>query len=219
MRRGLILGIAFVLLLTVAWWFFLISPRNGKIDEARQAVAAAQDEEALLRTRVIQLEEIRNAEVEYLSAIGSLETLIPERPLLEEFIEQLTSLAETSTVGLKSLSPSLPAPAESESPLREIGVSVQIEGGFFEVLGFLFGLSDMDRLVRVDAVAISSSDVEGETVLAVSMQLTLFTLADLLPLPDDGTDLSGEGDLPDDSPFESDDAPEDDQPTDTAPEV
>jgi hypothetical protein len=54
------------------------------------------------------------------------------------------------------------------------------------VLGFLFGLNDMERLVRVDAVAVSTStDEEAGTVLSTSIDMTLFTLADLLPLTDE----------------------------------
>jgi hypothetical protein len=69
-----------------------------------------------------------------------------------------------------------------DTELRQITVSVQIEGQFFEILGFLFGLSDMERLVRVDAVALASSAVEGQgTVLSAGIELRLFTMTDLLP--------------------------------------
>jgi hypothetical protein len=89
-------------------------------------------------------------------------------------------------VELQTLSPSLPAVAGDETDLREIAISAQIEGEFFEVLGFLFGLNEMDRLVRVDGISASSSvDESGVTVLAVGVQMTLFTLADLLPPLDD----------------------------------
>jgi len=142
MRRGLILGVLAALLLTVGWWFLLISPRNAKIDEARQELQSARDEEALLRTRISNLEEIRDAEVEYLAALGNLETMIPDRPLLEEFIEQINALADSTGVLLRSMSPSIPASAPDNPDLREISVNVQLEGQFFDVVGFLFGLTE-----------------------------------------------------------------------------
>jgi len=215
MRRGLILGVLAALLLTVGWWFLLISPRNAKIDEARQELQSARDEEALLRTRISNLEEIRDAEVEYLAALGNLETMIPDRPLLEEFIEQINALADSTGVLLRSMSPSIPASAPDNPDLREISVNVQLEGQFFDVVGFLFGLTELDRLVRVDGVAATSAtDEAGETVLSVSLQLKLFTLADLLPLPDTGdVEPGGEEPGPDDGgeePFEAGDTPEGD---------
>jgi Tfp pilus assembly protein PilO len=160
----------------------------------------AIDTEGRLRVQIKQLEEIRDSEVQYLAALGTLEGLIPDRPLLEDFIEQIYALANETGIDLQTLAPSLPAAADDGSALREISVSAQVEGQFFEVLGFMFGLSDMERLVRIDAVTASSSqDENGATVLSASLELTLFTTADLLPVLDeatalpDSTDTSGDG--------------------------
>ncbi|MEX0825169.1 MAG: type 4a pilus biogenesis protein PilO [Acidimicrobiia bacterium] len=184
-----------MLFITAAWWMFLVSPRNSRIAELGDELVVAQDTEQRLRVQVRQLEEIRDREVEYLAALGQLESLIPERPLLDEFIEAIFALTNDTGVELQTLSPSLPAVAgdDSDSDLREIAISAQIEGEFFEILGFLFGLNEMDRLVRVDGISASSSVNEsGVTVLAVGVQMRLFTLADLLPpledivIPGDG---------------------------------
>ena len=143
----------------------------------------AVDTEQRLRVQIRQLQDIRDREVEYAAAVGRLDALIPERPRLEEFIEQVYALAGETGVDLQSLSPSVPAAATDGTELRQISVSAQIEGEFFEILGFFFGLSDMERLVRVDGVALSSSTAEdGTTVLSASLELRLFTLADLLPI-------------------------------------
>lgn len=197
MRRvGLLVALG-VLVVTGAWWMFLISPRNGDIDDFKDELNVAVDTQQRLQVQIRQLEEIRNSEVQYLAALGQLDSLIPERPLLEDFIEQIFSLTNETGVELQTLTPSLPAAVEG-SELRNIAVSVQIEGEFFEVLGFLFGLGDMERLVRVDSIAVSSSALDtGETILSAGIQLRLFTLADLVPIieevenPDDSDDGSG----------------------------
>lgn len=182
MRRLSLFVLLAVVLVTVAWWFFLISPRNAKIGDLQNEFTAAQDSEQRLRVQISQLQDIRDREVEYVSAVGRLDALIPERPHLEEFIEQVHALALSTGVELQSLSPSLPEVVGDDTELRQITVSVQIEGQFFEILGFLFGLSDMERLVRVDAVALASSAVEGQgTVLSAGIELRLFTMTDLLP--------------------------------------
>jgi Tfp pilus assembly protein PilO len=182
MRRLSLFVLLAVVLVTVAWWFFLISPRNAKIGDLQNEFTAAQDSEQRLRVQIRQLQDIRDREVEYVSAVGRLDALIPERPHLEEFIEQVHALALSTGVDLQTLSPSLPEVVGDDTELRQITVSVQIEGQFFEILGFLFGLSDMERLVRVDAVALASSAVEGQgTVLSAGIELRLFTMTDLLP--------------------------------------
>ncbi len=153
----------------------------------------ARETQQRLEVQIRQLEEIRQSEVQYLAALGQLDALIPERPLLEDFIEQVFELTNDTGVELQTLSPSLPAPVEG-SELREVAVSLQIEGEFFELLGFLFGLSDMERLARVDSVAVASSATDtGETRLSAGIEVRLFTLSDLLPLVDE-IDSVAEGD-------------------------
>lgn len=213
MRRITIFATLGVLLVTAVWWMFLISPRNGRIGDLDTETNVALDNEQRLRVQVRQLQEIRDREVEYIAAVGKLDALIPDRPLLEEFIEQIYALAGETGIDLQTLSPALPAAATDGSELREIAVSAQVEGEFFEVLGFLFGLNDMERLVRVDGIALSSSETDtGGTILSASIEMRLFTLADLLPLEDlaapdtttdttvpdgpeagDGTPTAGEG--------------------------
>lgn len=194
MRRVGLLALLAIVFVTAAWWMFLISPRNGQITEHQGDLVGAQDTEQRLRVQIRQLQEIRDREVEYLAALGQLEALIPERPLLDEFIEEIFALTNETGVDLQTLSPSLPAAADDGGELREIVISAQIEGEFFEVLGFLFGLNEMDRLVRVDGIALSSSETgTGDTILAVGIEMRLFTLADLLP-PLEDIDIPGGAD-------------------------
>ena len=186
MRRWVLLGILLAVLLAVGWWFLLISPRNAQIAEEQDNLETSRQREVTLRGQVAQLQEIRDSEVEYLAGIGKMEALIPDEPLLEEFIDQIFALTEATGVQLKELTPALPLAAEG-SELRAIEVEALVEGEFFEVLGFLFGLNDMERLVRVDAVNLAGrQDEQGATVLSAGLTMRLFTLSDLLPtaLPD-----------------------------------
>ncbi len=180
---------------------FLISPRNGKISDLGDELVVAQDTQSRLQVQIAALEEIRDREVEFLAAVGRLDALIPDRPLLDEFIEEVHALSEDTGVHLQTLSPSLPTPASDGSVLREIPVSMQIEGDFFDLLGFLFGLSDMERLARVDAVSLSSTTAEdGATILSASLEVNLFTLADVFPTEGFPGDQPVEGENPNDPP-------------------
>lgn len=182
MRRWVLLGLVFAVLLAVAWWFFLISPRNARIAEEHDNLLAAQQQEVTLRTRLARLQEIDEARLEYEAGIGTLGQLIPDQPLLDAFIDEVAALAESTGVDLTELSPAVPAVAEG-SELREIDIQAVVNGEFFEILGFLFGLNDMERLTRVDAIDVLASQQEGGgTLLSVNLSLRLFTLSDLIPL-------------------------------------
>ncbi len=184
MRRWALLGFLVAVLLLASWWFLLISPRNGRIDEAHRQLEAAQTQELTLKAQIVDLQKTKDSEAEYQAAIAELGVLIPELPVLEDFFDQIYELSLSSGVKLLSMSPAPPI-GIANSELREISVPTTVEGGFFEILGFLFGLSDMDRLVRVDGVSVAANQNElGQTVLTVSLDLRLFTLTDLLPLPE-----------------------------------
>jgi Tfp pilus assembly protein PilO len=200
-RRWVILGVLLALLLAVVWWFFFISPRNARIAQAGDDLRAAQDQQMALSAQVDQLRRIRDSEVEYLAGIGEMEALIPEQPLLDEFIEDVYALCGTTGVELLNLAPAMPV-AVAGSSLRQITVAATIDGDFFEVLGFLFGVMDMDRLVRIDAIAVSSSqDDTGATSLSASLTMRLFTLADLVPVavPPDTSTGTTDGSTPGDT--------------------
>ena len=191
MRRKSLLAFLGVVLVTVGWWLFIIGPRNARISDLEGEHTAAVDAEQRLRVQIRQLEEIRDREVEYLAAVDTLDALIPDRPLLQDFIDEVYALSESTGIDLLSITPALPEQVSDQTELRQIAVSVQVEGRFFELLGFLFGLTDMERLVRVDAVSLASSLAEGgTTVLSAGIELRLFTLSDLIPLEEPAADTT-----------------------------
>jgi Tfp pilus assembly protein PilO len=204
MRRLPLLFLLAVVLIGVAWWFLLIGPKNADIERLESELAAAQEFEQRLRVQIRQLEEIGDRELQYRVALGQLDGLIPEVPRLDEFIEEIHRLSNATGVDLRSLGPALPAPTTTNGELQEFVVMTTIHGEFFQVLGFLFGLNDMERLARVDAIAVNSSQDEFDrTILDVSLQIRVFTLSGVLPelldpLPPIDSD-DGEGAGPDDA--------------------
>ena len=170
MRRGIIFGaIAIAVVVTALWWLFIVSPRNEEIDDINQRLDAAEAQEDSLQTQIRQLTSIKDQEVSYLFAIGQMETSIPESPEEAAFIDQINFLADRTGVDLMSLTLAPPTqPIEEGASGFEIPTRISVEGQYFEVLGFLYGLEALERLVRVDTLNISpqapvSDDEEQET--------------------------------------------------------
>jgi hypothetical protein len=94
------------------------------------------------------------------------------------------------------MAPSPPA-GQPEQAFQEVSVGIDVEGQFFEILGLLYGLSDMERLVRVDGLSLSPTEGEtGEIIMATSLDVTIFTTsaAGVADVPvDDGTGDGGDG--------------------------
>jgi len=164
-RRNLLLAGLVAILVAAVWWVFFISPKNSDVSDLEAQTQSAQDAELGLRAQLSQLQAIADSELTFRTALGELESAIPENPDIADFIEALNLLAIESGVGLNSISPAQPSPVEG-AQYFEINLSMAVEGQYFEILGFLFGLSDMERLVRVDSISLTptSVDIEEEPV-------------------------------------------------------
>lgn len=185
-RTGLILGVLGILLVTALWWLFVISPTNTKIADAQDQLASAEDNEVLLLTQLSRLKKIQESELTYRSAIGALDAAIPPTPQMPALIETLAELAEASGVEWEAGTYGNPVQVEGEDYF-EIPVSLTVQGQFFEVLGYLYGIADVERIVRVDAVSLSpQEDDDGFTIENVSISAVTFTTGDVvLPAPEE----------------------------------
>lgn len=149
------------LLVTAVWWVFFISPKNSEISDTEAQTQSTEDAELGLRAQLSQLQAIADSELTYRTALGELESAIPENPDMADFIEAINLLALESGVELSSISPAQPAPVDG-AEFFAINLSMSLEGQYFEILGFLFGLSDMERLVRVDSISLNPLSVTEE---------------------------------------------------------
>ena len=190
-RSGLILGVLGMLLVTALWWFFVISPTNAKISDVRDELQSAEDNEVLLRTQLSRLKKIQENELTYRSAIGALEAAIPPTPQMPTLIDTLAELAEASGVQWDSGTYGNPGEVEGEDYF-EIPLSLTVQGQFFEVLGYLYGIADLERIVRIDAVSLSpTQDDNGFTIETVSISAVTFTTGDVvLPAPEETTETT-----------------------------
>jgi Tfp pilus assembly protein PilO len=160
-RRVLALGVVFLLLVTAAWWFFMLSPRNERIADLGDQYDAAVAEGDSLRLAVAALRDIQDNDVAFLAAIGQMEGGIPEEPELAVFIEEVTALAEGTGIDLQSISPTEPS-SSVDLDLYEITVSLALKGEYFELLDFLFRLDDMERIVVVQTISVAPGTGGGE---------------------------------------------------------
>lgn len=164
MRRGQIfVAVVAALGVTALWWVFLVSPRASETADVEASIEAEQTREATLRQQIANLQRIKDQEVSYLFAIGQMENAIPELPMVDTFLEELNFLASRTGVILSQVSLATPAaPAEDSPGPLAINVTMSVEGQYFEMLGFLYGLEAMERLVRVETLALRPLEVADD---------------------------------------------------------
>jgi Tfp pilus assembly protein PilO len=171
----LVFGLLGAVLLGALWYFFLVRPINERKADAEQQLETAQNDELLLRTQLSRLRKIQENELEYKTAIGQIQTSIPPAPQMDQLIDDLSALADDNGIEWTSGSYSVPTLIEG-TDVYEIRVSLQVSGQFFEVLGYLYGIAELDRLVRIDSLSLAvASDDAGFVVENVTIDAVAFT--------------------------------------------
>ncbi len=178
-RAGVVFGVLGVVLITAMWYMFAMRPIGESISDTEAKIQAEQDTELILRTRLAALKKIQDNELSYLSAIGAVDAQIPPTPQMPALIDDLDMLADETGVDWLGSTIGDPTAIENQDYF-EIPISIRIEGQFFEVLGYLYGIADLERLVRIDGIAVSPTDVDGFTMLDVTIGAKAFTTSDLV---------------------------------------
>jgi Tfp pilus assembly protein PilO len=202
MKRGMIIAIAAgAVVLVLLWYFLLFAPTSSDLSETRDEVAEAQRQKQELENTVRRLKELSRNSVQQTADLQALRAAIPELPDLGEFILQANEIASASGIDWLSISPSPPV-AGTRGPNSTIALSIQVNGGFFELLDYLNRLEDLERLVIIDAVSVSTSDSDtgnqsnsgaddsvatfdagtGAPALSVTLTGRMFTNAEAAPV-------------------------------------
>lgn len=100
--------VVLALLILVATWFLLVSPRRAQTDEAHAANDAALMEQDVLRARLATLQEQATHIEEYEAEIEALKVQIPSEPQINDYVRALQGLADQYGVVITAVSPSYP---------------------------------------------------------------------------------------------------------------
>lgn len=182
----LITGVGAVAVIGV-WFLFLWSPQGGRIDDAHSRQDAAEQANAQLELRVNRLRDVAARAPELTAALEELRVAVPDTPDLAQFLLEAQAAADQSGVDFVAFSPAPPA-ANGEDPTLPavITLSVNIDGGYFQVLDYLNRIDDMSRIVVTDTLSLTASENEaGGQDLTVALAGRMFTNA--VPATPEGT--------------------------------
>jgi Tfp pilus assembly protein PilO len=193
-RRALLIGGAAALVVLLAWYFLLWGPRNDDISEARDRKDAAELQAQQLQSEIARLQAAQRDEPLRRAQLETLRAAIPDDPNLAQFILDTNDAATKAGIDFISIAPTPPAaaapaatttttapgtppggnptPGAGATPPAEIRVALQVQGGYFQVLDFVNRLTDLPRLVVIDALTVSA-DAGGR--LSVALQTRMFT--------------------------------------------
>lgn len=200
-RNTLIACVAGGIVLVLLWYFLLFSPTSSDLNDTRDQVASVQSQNQQLENTIRRLKELSRNAPQQEATLRKLRAAVPANPDLGEFILQANDIASSAGIDWLSIAPTPPAATGSGGPESTIALSIQIDGGFFEVLDYLNRLEDLERLVLVDSINVSaaaednatggtgsesSSSSGGAPDLSVTLTGRMFTSA-AAPAPADGS--------------------------------
>ena len=138
-RLQLLFSALAAVLLIVLFAFFVFQPQREDLADIRAEIDQQQVQQDQLRTEIAELRQVRDDAPEIEAEVAAAETIVPRDPALPALVRQLQAAADESGVTLTSVSTS--RPVELEAPpvegLSSIDVSVQIDGGYFQIVDFL----------------------------------------------------------------------------------
>jgi type IV pilus assembly protein PilO len=151
-RNILILGALGIVVLLVAYYFLLLSPLLGRLDEQSKARQDKQAQLAQVQQDVNKLEEVRRNSPEIQRQLLELSKRIPAQPQIPTFVVQAEEVADASGVTQLTVDPEPAGSPEGGGDYQVVPVTMQFQGTYDEMQDFLLRTRNLARLVTVTKI-------------------------------------------------------------------
>jgi len=171
--------------LIVAWYFLLFSPKQNELSDLDQQVQSAESALSVAQQEVVKLESYKKTAPQSRAEIVRLGKMLPESEGIPGLIIALSKTAEASGVAVTSITKGTTAPG---SPFGIQTVTLQVSGRYFDVEDFLYRLEEYvafrnasfrvtGRLLQVTQLTVqaaTTTDSSGSPPLAVTIGLNAY---------------------------------------------
>jgi Tfp pilus assembly protein PilO len=164
-------GLVFALLLT---YFFLVSPRRKEVNSVKAQVAGARSTGAGLQLELERLQALQENQGALEAELAQILELVPRKNQVPGFMIQVRAAADEAGVDFVEIKPELPKQPPEGAALAQVRVAISSSGSYFSVQDFLRRLYELDRAVRIDLVAMTGSQDEGETTIDLDITARIF---------------------------------------------
>lgn len=192
--RGIVATVLVVIVILLVWNLMFFSPAGSDLDDARDRRDTAATQNATLESTLQRLLDLKERQPELMDERDRMSAKVPANADLEVFIRAANDLSVESGLDWISIAPTEPLPGPSG--ISEITMTIQLEGGYYQVLDYLNRMEDMSRLVVVDSIQVTAGGADGEgstsgttpsasgaPTLSVNLTARMFTQATGLAAP------------------------------------
>ena len=151
-RTLLLLGLLAIVLVLVGYYFLLLGPLLGRLNESAQERDAKQAQLASLRQQVAQLEAIQRNAPETQRQLLELSKRVPTQPEIPTLVVQIEEVADKAGVTQLSIKPGTPGSPQGGGDYSVVPVTMSFEGTYDQLQLFLEDTRNLARLVTVNKV-------------------------------------------------------------------
>ncbi|MBA3616670.1 MAG: type 4a pilus biogenesis protein PilO [Rubrobacter sp.] len=152
-RNILILGLLGILIIVIGFYFLLLSPLLGTLNDRAKEREDKQVQLDQLQQQVNELEEVRRNSPEIERQLLELSKRVPTQPQIPTFVVQIEEIAGASGVTQLVVEPGDAAPPAGGGDYQTIPVTMQFNGTYDEMQDFLLRTRNLARLVTVTDVS------------------------------------------------------------------
>lgn len=168
-KRISAIAVGVALVLITAWYLALFSPQSKKLSSTHKANAVAQQNNASLRTQIVQLQALEKMIPADTKKYATLSAAVPDRPQLDTALVQLNTIARQSGVLLSSVQPPSSGPGQSTGSSSSqqsasgasgpptIQLTLSATGSYPQLMHFLTLLAGIPRVFVVDHLGLAGA--------------------------------------------------------------
>lgn len=176
-------GALAMVVVLLAWFMFVLKPKSAELSSAQNKTQEEVAKESGLQSTLARLKALDAQRPAREAEMQRLAVAVPEQPDLATFILSVNELGARAGVRWVSVAPTAPVAGPQGSP-SVITLTMNFEGGFFQVLDFLARVERLRRIVVVDGLELqgnaSAAPTPGQAApaeLKVAITARLFTTA------------------------------------------
>lgn len=190
--RNILIAAAVCLVLAIGFYFLFYSPLDDQEQAVTAQTQALRDQRDQLRNQLVQLQDIRDNELQIRADLNRLRALIPSgEPAQPSFVRSVQLAADASGVSVESLTfgepvafPDAGGTTSSDGlVLSQISIDGVVEGGYFQLVD-LFRRMEIEvvRAVQVDTLSLAEG-TDGFPTLSMSFTGRIFAVLPVLEIP------------------------------------
>lgn len=145
-------GVASIIVL-VAGWFLLISPKRSTVSDLKSQAAAQETTNDGLQVKLAALRAQQKGLTAKNKQLAELAKKIPTTADLPGLLRQLSASATTTNVDLTDLTPSVPVALTAAPGISAVTITLKVDGKYFDVAQYLNALETLDRGLMVTGVS------------------------------------------------------------------